>query len=194
MRGFATNGDVKIGFKPPLATLTSPTSSKGVDMAILKNCTAALASALVSTLVTVWLMREATIDNPTVPPLVFSEDGGDRVIWGAWQTVQGVYAPGTQSTEIRCNKVRMSCVEAVGTLLIHTEGQDLESQAFEYRVEEWSDRVITATALTPMAGCLQRKLSLQLKDLTASLSWAPKKDCEVDDTGKAVLIGDATGL
>lgn len=163
-------------------------------MATLRICITALTSALASALVTIWLMHDAEVDKPTVMPLVFSEDGGDRVIWGAWQTVQGFDVSGTNSTEIRCNKARMSCVEGVGTLLIHDEGQDLESQAYAYRVDEWTDSMIIATALTPMAGCLQRKLSVQLQDKTAGLSWAPTKDCEGGDAGKAVLIGDPTEL
>lgn len=163
-------------------------------MTILKICIAALASALASVLVTVWLMHGATIDNPTVPPLVFSENGGDQVIWGAWQTVRGYSYPASQSTEIRCNKARMTCVEGLGLLLIHEKGQDLEAQAFEYRVDEWSESTITATALTPMGECTQRKLSLQLKDETGSLSWAPGSGCKEEDKGKAVLVGDATEL
>jgi hypothetical protein len=168
--------------------------SEGVDMTILKIITAALTSALVSAFFTVWLMHGSTVDHPTLPPLLFSNDGGDQVIWGAWKTVQGFDAPGTYTTEIRCNKARMSCVEGVGVLLIHEKGQDLDSQAFEYRIDEWSEGTITATAKNPMAGCLQRRLSLNLKDETASLSWAPAEGCDGGDRGKAVLIGDNTEL
>lgn len=157
---------------------------------ILKICVAALAAALASALVTVGLTHSVTVDSPTLPPLVFSEDGGDQVIWGAWKTVQGYDAPGIHSTEIRCNKARMSCVEGLGTLLIHDDGQDLESQVFEYRVSEWGDSEITATAVTQMSGCLQRRLSIQLKDQTASLSWKPQDTCEDGDTGRAILVGD----
>ena len=32
----------------------------------------------------------------------------------------------------------MSCIEGLGVLLIHETGQELESQAFEYRVDEWA--------------------------------------------------------
>jgi hypothetical protein len=159
-------------------------------MTTLKICIAALTSALASAFITVWLMHDVKIDRPTLPPLVFSEDGEDQVIWGAWQTVQGYDAPGIHSTEIRCNKARMSCVEGLGTLLIHDEGQDLESQVFEYRVSEWGDSGITATAVTQMSGCLQRRLAIQLKDQTASLSWKPQETCEDGDTGRAILVGD----
>lgn len=159
-------------------------------MTILKICIAALISALASAFITAWLMHGASVDKPTLPPLIFSEEGGEQVIWGAWKTVQGYKAPGIHSTEIRCNKARMSCIEGLGVLLIHEKGQDLESQVFEYRVDEWGDSAITATAVTQMAGCLQRRLSIQLKEQKASLSWKPHETCEDGDIGRAVLVGN----
>jgi hypothetical protein len=159
-------------------------------MTILKICVAALGSALASALFTVWLMSEQAVDEPTIPYMMFSEVNGDYVIQGAWRTVKGYNAPGTQATEIHCNKARMTCVEALGELLIHTEGQDLSAEAFEYRIEERNETSITALAITPMYGCLQRKLSIQLQEKTASLSWEPTKECTDGDIGQAVLIGD----
>lgn len=83
----------------------------------------------------------------------------------------------------------MSCVEGLGRLLIHDEGQDLEAETFGYQVEDWSETSIKSVATRLMAECLERRMNIDLSNQTAVVTWAPSSTCDGGDTGKAILIG-----
>ncbi|MDG9922418.1 MULTISPECIES: hypothetical protein [unclassified Pseudomonas] len=149
----------------------------------------ALASALCAAYVALWLTKPAPIENTTIPPLIFKEEQNELVIWGGWKTVEGYQAPGTNAVEIRCNRSSNTCHEAVASILHHDEGEDLEAQAFSYKVSTWDETKLEAVAVHAMGGCLERRLVIHMPDKTAALSWSPPSGCE-GDTGRAVLVGD----
>ena len=126
----------------------------------------------------------------TIPPLVFYEEQDELVIWGAWNTTLGYDDHATAATEIRCSKSRMSCIEDVGRLLMHDEGQDLEAETFGYQVGDWSETSIESVATRLMADCLERRMNIDLSNQTAVVTWAPSNTCKGGDTGGAVLVGE----
>jgi hypothetical protein len=159
-------------------------------MSARKIAATALATSVITAAVTAWIVGSpADTPEPVIPPLLFSEVQGELVIWGAWKTTEGYDDPSIAATEIRCSKERMTCTEGVGHLLIHDAGQDLEAEAYGYQVESWSETSISAVANWLMAGCLNRKITINLAYKSAVLRWAPSSTCENGDTGKAVLIG-----
>lgn len=72
----------------------------------------------------------------------------------------------------------------------HTEGEDLEAQAFDYVVQNWTETEVLAVAGQAM-GCLDRILIVDLVAQQARLEWSPSAEagCE-GDIGAAVLSGD----
>ncbi|UTW07000.1 hypothetical protein [Pseudomonas benzenivorans] len=160
-------------------------------MTTLKLLTTAIVSAVVTAPLAIWLTNTPPLQKElTIPPLLFSEDNGELVIWGAWSTIEGYKHPSTVATEIRCSKELMTCTEGLGMLLLHDYGQDLEAQTFTYQINDWSSEAISAIAKNLMVECLQRMLSIDLSRQAAVLSWAPTSTCDDGDTGKAILIGD----
>ena len=149
----------------------------------------AFASALVATYAVLWVTQSSPIEAATIPPLIFKQDQAELTIWGGWKTVEGHQAPGTNAIEIRCNRERDACSEAVATILHHTAGEDIEAQVFSYRVVRWDGNGLEAVAEYAMGMCLERRLAISVKDRTAALSWKPSAGCE-GDTGRAVLVGD----
>lgn len=161
-------------------------------MSIRTIAATALAASVITAAVTAWIVgRPADTPEPVIPPLLFSEAQGELVIWGAWKTTEGYDDPSIAATEIRCSKERMACTEGVGHLLIHDTGQDLEAEAYGYEIENWSDTSISAVATRPMAECLMRRLSINLGEKAATLSWTPSSKCNGGDIGRAELIGEA---
>lgn len=160
-------------------------------MSALKLTATALFSSAITAVISAWAMT-APPPKPllTIPPLAFYEEQDELVIWGAWNTTLGYDDLATAATEIRCSKSRMSCVEGVGRLLIHDEGQDLEAETFGYQVEDWSETSIKIVATRLMADCLIRRMNIDLSNQTAEVTWAPSNKCEDGDTGKAVLISE----
>jgi hypothetical protein len=159
-------------------------------MRYINHLMIALASALVAVYTVLWLTKPSPIEDTTIPPLIFKQDQAELTIWGGWDTVEGYRAPGTNAIEVRCNRDRNSCSEAVATILHHTAGEDIESQVYNYRVVRWDETGLEAVAEGAMGLCLERRLAISLKDRTAALTWAPPAGCE-GDTGRAVLVGDS---
>lgn len=149
----------------------------------------AIASALGASFISLWLTKPSPLESTTIPPLAFTEHQGDIVVWGGWKTVEGYQAPGTNAVEVRCNRERGICNEALATVLHHSSGEDLEAQAFNYQITSWSEARLEAVAARSMGDCLDRHLVIHLQDKSAALSWAPQDGCEADK-GRAVLVGD----
>lgn len=158
-------------------------------MRYLQFLLAALASALCATYLVLWLAKPAPIESTTIPPLIFKEEQNELVIWGGWKTAEGYQAPGTNAVEIRCTRTSNTCHEAVATILHHAQGEDLEAQAFSYKVSSWDSTKLEAVAVNAMGDCLERRLVIHMPYKTAALSWSPPSGCE-GDTGRAVLVGD----
>lgn len=158
-------------------------------MRYLKLLLIALASALCATYLVLWLTKPAPLENTTIPPLIFKEEQNALVIWGGWKTVEGYQAPGTNAVEIRCNRTSHTCNEAVASILHHSEGEDLEAQAFSYQITRWDATSLEAVAARSMGLCLERHLVIHLQDRAATLSWSPPSGCEADK-GHAILVGD----
>lgn len=53
----------------------------------------------------------------------------------------------------------------------------------------WDESGLEAVAESAMAGCLERRLEVSLKEKTATLDWSPPVGCG-GDAGRAVLVGD----
>ncbi|WP_405120141.1 hypothetical protein [Pseudomonas leptonychotis] len=160
-------------------------------MSALKLAATALCSSAITAALTVWAMKTPDPGpHLMIPPLAFYEEQDELVIWGAWNTTMGYDDHATAATEIRCSKARMSCVEGVGRLLIHDEGQDLEAETFGYQIEKWSDESISALATRLMADCLERRITINLDEKTALVTWRPSNTCDGGDTGEAILIGE----
>lgn len=158
-------------------------------MRYINHLMIALASALVASYAVLWLTQPSPIQSTTIPPLVFKQSQGDLTIWGGWRTVEGYQAPGINAVEVRCNRDRAICSESVATILYHTIGEDIEAQVFSYRIVRWDESGLDAIAEDVMAGCLERRLGVSLKDKMAVLNWSPSVGCEGDE-GRAVLVGD----
>lgn len=161
-------------------------------MHYLRYIAVALASALASLYVALWFVGPVTAEAPhTVfrPLLTIDQGDDDLLIWGSWQTQQGFEAPGTNAIEIRCDRAAGRCQEAYATILHHTEGEDLEAQVFDYRVQDWTDARLVAVSDNFM-GCLTRRLLVDLPAKQARLEWAPASGGCEGDTGAAVLVGD----
>ncbi|MBS7724602.1 hypothetical protein I0E51_06240 [Pseudomonas lalucatii] len=124
-----------------------------------------------------------------MPPLEVKQLGGDVLIWGGWRTVAGYMAPGVNAVEIRCNRERQACTEAVASILHHDEGEDLEAQVFAYQVTSWTAERVQAQASIAVGHCLDRHLVIDLTTHGAALEWSPPAGCE-GDVGRAVLVGD----
>lgn len=165
------------------------TARKDSVMRYINYLLIALASALAAVYTALWLTKPSPLENTTIPPLIFKQTPGELTVWGGWRTVEGYQVPGTNAVEIRCNRDRNSCSEAVATILHHATGEDLEAQVFNYRVIRWNDDSLEAVAEKAMVECLDRRLVVSLKEQTAALSWYPPTGCE-GDTGRAVLVGD----
>ncbi|MFV9655898.1 hypothetical protein ACNFCK_13360 [Pseudomonas sp. NY15366] len=160
-------------------------------MPILRYISVALASALVAAYAAIWIVSPAPLERvtTTIPPLRIAQGDG-LVIWGGWHTVEGYNHGSTTGVEIICKRERQTCLEAYASLLFHTEGQDLEAQAFAYEVTAWDDQHLVAISKDGMGECLDRILNVDLVGEGATLQWRPGEgDCE-GDTGKAVLVGD----
>jgi len=144
-------------------------------MSAIKLVATALCSSAIAAALTAWAMTAPLPKSAlTIPPLLFYEEQDELVIWGAWSTTLGYDNHSTAATEVRCSKTRMSCVEGVARLLIHDEGQDLESEAFGYQIEDWSESDIKTIATRLMADCLERRLDINLSNQTAIVSWPPR--------------------
>lgn len=160
-------------------------------MTILKLVATAIISAAATAPLTIWLVNIPPLfKKPTIPPLIFTEEKRELVIWGSWSASDLYQDLATVATEIRCSKEQMACTEGLGVLLTHEEGQDLEAKAFAYRVEEWSNEAINAITTNMETECLQRRLSIDLRQKSAVLNWTPTSTCKDGDTGKAILVGD----
>ena len=159
-------------------------------MPILRYLSVALASALLAAYAAVWILSPAPLERTaTIPPLRIAQ-GDSLVIWGGWRATEGYAYGSTNGVEIICNRERQTCMEAYASLLYHTEGQDLEAQAFDYEVTAWDDQHLVAIDKDGMGECLHRILNVDLVGEGATLEWRPgDDDCE-GDTGKAVLVGD----
>jgi hypothetical protein len=159
-------------------------------MRSLRYLLVSLASALASTLLTVWLLNPGPAKaSITLPPLKVEQAADDLLVWGSWRTVEGYEAAGANAIEVRCNRQRNSCSESFATLLQHDAGEDLEAQVFEYQVTSWTEQRLEAVAPKSMAECINRKLIVNLQDQSAALELQPAEDCD-GDTGRAVLLGD----
>ena len=161
-------------------------------MQYLKYLAVAFASALVSVYVSMWFVAPATAEAPhTVvrPPLNIDQGNGDLLIWGSWDTQQGYETPGFNAIEIRCDRAAGRCQEAYASILHHMEGEDLEAQVFDYRVQDWTDARLVAVG-DDFMGCLSRRLLVDLPAKQARLEWAPDSEGCEGDTGAAVLVGD----
>ena len=159
-------------------------------MPILRYLSVALASALVAVYAALWLTGPAPLERTaTIPPLRIAQ-GDNLIIWGGWRTLEGYAYGSANGVEIICNRERQTCMEAYASLLFHTEGQDLEAQAFDYEVTAWDDQHLLAIDKDGMGECLHRILNVDLVGEGATLEWRPGDgECE-GDTGKAVLVGD----
>lgn len=159
-------------------------------MPILRYVSVALASALVAAYVAIWIVGPAPLERTaTIPPLRIAQGDG-LLIWGGWRTVAGYDHGTTNAVEIICNRARQTCMEAYASLLFHTEGQDLEAQAFDYEVTAWDDQHLQAIDTDGMGECLHRILNVDLVGEGATLEWRPGDGKCEGDTGKAVLVGD----
>ncbi len=150
----------------------------------------ALASALVAAYAAIWFVGPAPLERAaTIPPLRIAQ-GDSLVIWGGWRATEGDAYGSTNGVEIICSRERQTCMEAYASLLFHTEGQDLEAQAFDYEVTTWDEQRLVAIDKDGMGECLHRILNVDLVAEGATLEWRSSADeCQVD-TGKAVLVGD----
>lgn len=160
-------------------------------MPILRYLCVALASALVAAYAAIWLVSPAPLERvtTTIPPLRIAQ-GDNLIIWGGWRPIQGDVYGSANGVEIICNRERKTCMEAYASLQYHTEGQDLEAQAFDYEVTTWDDQRVVTIDKDGMGECLDRILNVDLVGEGATLEWRPGEgECE-DDTGKAVLVGD----
>lgn len=161
-------------------------------MHYLKYLAVALASTLVSVYVALRFVAPATAEASHAvvrPPLTIDQGDEDLLIWGSWDTQRGYEAPGTNAIEIRCDRAAGRCQEAYASILHHMEGEDLEAQVFDYRVQDWTDARLVAVA-DDFMGCLSRRLLVDLPAKQARLEWAPGSDGCEGDTGTAVLVGD----
>lgn len=160
-------------------------------MPILRYLSVALASALVAAYAAIWLASPAPLERvtTTIPPLRIAQ-GDNLIIWGGWRPVQGDAYGSTNGVEIICNRERQTCMEAYASLQYHTEGQDLEAQAFDYEVTQWDEQHLVAIDKDGMGDCLHRILNVDLVGEGATLEWRPGEGKCEGDTGKAVLIGD----
>jgi hypothetical protein len=160
-------------------------------MPILRYLAVALASALAAAYAAIWFVGPAPLERnaTTIPPLRIAQ-GDNLIIWGGWRTLEGHAYGSTNGVEIICNRERQTCLEAYASLLYHTEGQDLEAQAFDYEVTTWDAQHLVAIDKDGMGECLDRILQVDLVGEGATLEWRPgADDCE-GDIGKAVLVGD----
>lgn len=53
-------------------------------------------------------------------------------------------------------------------------------QVFEYQVADWSAQRLEAAASNAMAGCLERRLVIQLPEQAATLQWKPSVGCAAE--------------
>lgn len=158
-------------------------------MPILRYITVALASALVAAYAAIWFVGPAPLERTIIPPLRIAQ-GDSLVVWGGWHTVEGYDHGVANGVQIICNRERQTCLEAYASLLNHTQGRDLEAQAFDYEVTTWDAQRLVAVNKDGMGECLDRILQVDLVGEGATLQWRPGADeCQVD-TGKAVLVGD----
>ncbi|WP_439888295.1 hypothetical protein ACSX1C_03750 [Pseudomonas sp. MBLB4123] len=168
-------------------------------MPYAKYFAVALASALLSAYAALWFATPVTAETPLSvvrPPLTIEQSDETLLIWGGWETQQGYEAPGSNAIEIRCERASGRCIEAYASILHHTEGEDLEAQAFQYAVQDWTDTEVTAVA-ERANDCLSRRLLVDLPRKQARLEWGPNSnaDCDGDgDVGVAVLVGDPIPL
>lgn len=166
-------------------------------MRYFKYLVVALASALLSAYTALWYATPTTVETPhsaVRPPLTVEQSDGKLLIWGGWKTLQGYEPPGTNAIEIRCERESGSCTEAYASILHHSEGEDLEAQAFSYTIQTWSDTEVTAVAERAM-DCLSRRLLVDLRSKQARLEWGPGASTScAGDVGAAVLVGDPIPL
>lgn len=162
-------------------------------MRYLRYIAIVLASSLLTAYTVLWFAAPTTVESPHSvirPPLKVEQQDGQLLIWGGWETKKGYVALGTNAVEIRCDQASARCTEAYASILHHTEGEDIEAQAFSYVVQTWTEAQIQALAGQSM-GCLDRRLLVDLTTKQARLEWSPGSEagCE-GDTGYAILSGD----
>lgn len=160
-------------------------------MPILRYLSVALASALVAAYTAIWIVGPNPLERTvaTIPPLRIAQ-GDNLIIWGGWRTVEGYDHGVTNGVEIVCNRERKTCLEAYASLLYHSDGEDLEAQAFDYEVTIWDDQYLVAIDKDGMGECLDRILTVDLVGEGATLEWRPGESGCNGDIGNAVLVGD----